>query len=49
MGSDGNIMPLHLYQKLFPRETKDQLVATKNKNVQLKCKTKQEYHYWEYV
>ena len=30
-GSDGIIMPLHLYQKLFPRAIKEQLVATKIK------------------
>ena len=35
-GSDGNIMPLHIYKKIFPRVTNEQLVATKiemcNKN-----------------
>ena len=25
IGSDGNIMPLHLYKKLFPRVTKNNL------------------------
>ena len=35
MGSDGNIMPLDLYKKLFLRSTKEQLAATKNKNIQL--------------
>ena len=35
-GSDGNIMPLHLCKKLFPKATVEHLVATKNKNVQLK-------------
>ena len=28
-GSDGNIMPLHIYKKLFPRITSEQLAATK--------------------
>ena len=28
-GSDGNIMSLHIYQKLFPTITCEQLVATK--------------------
>ena len=56
-GSDGNIMPLHIYIRLFPRETKEQLVATKSKNIQLKtydriiktqmgiCKVKLEHIY----
>ena len=35
-GSDGNIMPLHIYKKSFPRVTDEQLVA-KNRNIQ--CKT----------
>ena len=34
--SDGNIRHLHLYKELFPRKTKEQLVATKNKNITLK-------------
>ena len=33
-GSDGNIMPLHMYKRLFPMATKEQLAATKNKNIQ---------------
>ena len=32
-GSKGNIMPLHLYIKLFPRANKEQFAATKNKNI----------------
>ena len=28
-GSDGNIMPLDIYKKLFPEITNEQLVATK--------------------
>ena len=28
-GSDGDIMPLHLYKRLFPVSTEEQLVATK--------------------
>ena len=39
-GSDGNIMPLHIYKKLFPRITSEQLEATKNKSVQLKTYNK---------
>ena len=41
-GSDFNLMPLQIYTKLFPRVTKEQLVANTNKNVQLKCTTKQQ-------
>ena len=33
-------MPSHLYKKLFPRATKEQLVETQNKNVQLKTYNK---------
>ena len=33
-------MPLHLYKKLSPRAAKEQLVATKNKNIQLKTYNK---------
>ena len=39
-GSDGNIMPSHLYKKLCPWATKEQLEATKNKKVQLKIYNK---------
>ena len=35
-GGDGNIMPLHIYKKLFPRATKEQLLVGKNNNIQLK-------------
>ena len=42
MGTYGNIMSLHLYKKLFPRATKEQLAATKNNNVQLKTYNKQQ-------
>ena len=35
-GSDGNIIPLQIYKKLFLRATKEQLVKTRNKNIQLK-------------
>ena len=31
--SDGNIIPLHIYKKLFPRATEEQLVAMRNTNV----------------
>ena len=30
-GSDGNIMPLHIYKILFPRITSEELVATKTR------------------
>ena len=33
-------MPLHIYKKLFPRITNEQLVATKNENIQLKTYNK---------
>ena len=39
-GSDGNIMPLHIYKKLFPRITSEQLVATKHESIQLKMYNK---------
>ena len=39
-GSDGNIMPLNMYKKLFPSITNEQLVATKNKNGLLKIYNK---------
>ena len=32
-GSNGNIMPLYLYKKVFPRATKKQLLATQNTNI----------------
>ena len=35
MGSHGNIMPLHIYRKKFPRATKEQLSATRNENIKL--------------
>ena len=40
IGSNGNIMPLHMYKKLFPKITSEQLVATKNKSIKLKHITK---------
>ena len=39
-GSDGNIMPLHMYKQLFPNTTNEQLAATKNKHVLLKTYNK---------
>ena len=39
-GSDGNIMSLHIYKKLFPNITKEQLAANKNKNILLKMYNK---------
>ena len=29
-GSNGNIMPFHVYKKLFPNKTKEQLAETRN-------------------
>ena len=40
MGSDENIMPLHIYKELFPNKVSEQLAATKDSNIQLKCITK---------
>ena len=31
-GKNGNIMPFHIFKKIFPRSTKEQLVAIKNAN-----------------
>ena len=39
-GSDGNIMPLQIYKKTFPRKTSEQMVATKNESIQLKMHNK---------
>ena len=36
MCSDGNIMPFHIYKKLFQNTTVYQLVATKYTNIKLK-------------
>ena len=33
IGSNGNIMPLHVCRKLFPEITNEQLAAIKNKNI----------------
>ena len=35
IGSDGNIMPLYIYKKLFPRAMKGQLAATRNTKIKL--------------
>ena len=35
-GSDGNIMPLHKFKKVFPQITSEQLVATKNNKYSIK-------------
>ena len=32
-GTDGNIMPLHIYKKIFPRITNGQFVARKKMKV----------------
>ena len=37
MGSDGNIMPFHIYKKLFPNTTVDQLTATKDAKIKIKA------------
>ena len=41
-GSDGNIRPLHIYKNLFPKLTSEQLAATKDDSIHLKCITKQQ-------
>ena len=35
-GSDGNIMPLDIYETIFPKITNEQLVATKTNSIELK-------------
>ena len=40
MGSDGNIMLLYIYKKLFLKIANEQLAATKNNNIQLKMYNK---------
>ena len=40
MGGDGNTMLLHIYKKLFPKITNEQLAATKNNNIQFKTYNK---------
>ena len=42
-GSDGNIMPFHIYKMVFPKATKEQLLATRNTNIQVK-KIKEQKH-----
>ena len=39
-GSHGNIMPLHIYKKLFPRINNEKLAPTKNESIQLKAYNK---------
>ena len=39
-GSDGNIIPLHVYKNIFPKTTTEQLAATKTKNVLLEMYNK---------
>ena len=39
-GINDNIMPLHMYKKLFPNITNEQLTTTKNKIVLLKMYNK---------
>ena len=36
MGSDGNILPLHIYKKFFPNIASEQLAATKSNHIHLK-------------
>ena len=40
MDSAGNIMPLHIHKKMFPRITNEQLAATKNESIQIKMYNK---------
>ena len=39
-GSNGNIMPAHVFRRLFPNVTNEQLAKTKNKHVLLKTYNK---------
>ena len=39
-GRNGNIMPFHVYKKLFPKITKEQLAETRNKRITLKTYNK---------
>ena len=39
-GSNGNIMPLHIYKTLFPKITNEQSAAPKTKNILLKTYNK---------
>ena len=41
-GIYGNIIPLHIYKKLFARKTNEQLAATKNESIQIKTYKKQQ-------
>ena len=40
IGSNGNKMPAHLFRRLFPKVTNEQLATTKNKYILLKHITK---------
>ena len=35
-GSNGNIMSFHIFKKLYPRSTKEQLAAMETKKLQIK-------------
>ena len=39
-GSDENIMPIHFFQNIVPRATKEQVVATKDKRIVLRTYNK---------
>ena len=36
MGSNGNIIPLYIYKKLYPKATMEQLATIRNTNIKLK-------------
>ena len=36
LGSDGNIMLFHIFTKLFPKSTKEELAAIKNESIKLR-------------
>ena len=37
LGSNGNIMPFHIFKKLYPMSTKEQPVAMKDENIKLRA------------
>ena len=42
MGIDGNLIPLYTYKKLFSKAKIEQLAATTDENIKLKCTTEQQ-------
>ena len=48
-GSDGNIMSIYFFRKLFPNAAKEQLTGNKNKSIVPKHTMKQEFHNYGFV